>query len=230
MKKFLIAFAILFSQAATATIPYGLQEKQTHSLGESTAVPNQTVQFVANPDGSNIGSGGGVGNVNLSEIGGNPVDTGPGIADIGTLRTISASDDPAVTALQIMDDWDESDRAKVNPIVGQAGVDGGVGNASSKTLRTVPAGASSATVTSVADTASSTQLLAANANRRKYSVFNNSSEILYLKSGTTASLTDFTVAIPPMAQFGFYEDDLYTGRVDGIWANNSTGAALITEY
>ena len=31
------------------------------------------------------------------------------------------------TALQIIDDWDESDRAKVNPIVGQAGVAAGAG-------------------------------------------------------------------------------------------------------
>jgi hypothetical protein len=31
------------------------------------------------------------------------------------------------TALQIMDDWDESDRAKVNPIAGQAGIAGGTG-------------------------------------------------------------------------------------------------------
>ena len=33
----------------------------------------------------------------------------------------------ALTALQIIDDWDESDRAKVNPIVGQAGVAAGAG-------------------------------------------------------------------------------------------------------
>lgn len=32
------------------------------------------------------------------------------------------------TAVQIMDDWDESDRAKVNPIVGQAGIAAGAGN------------------------------------------------------------------------------------------------------
>jgi hypothetical protein len=31
------------------------------------------------------------------------------------------------TALQIIDDWDESDRAKVNPIVGQAGIAAGAG-------------------------------------------------------------------------------------------------------
>jgi len=33
----------------------------------------------------------------------------------------------ALTALQIMDDWDESDRAKVNLIVGQAGIAAGAG-------------------------------------------------------------------------------------------------------
>lgn len=33
----------------------------------------------------------------------------------------------ALTALQIIDDWDESDRAKVNPIEGQAGVAAGAG-------------------------------------------------------------------------------------------------------
>jgi hypothetical protein len=33
----------------------------------------------------------------------------------------------AATSLAVIDDWDESDRAKVNPIVGQAGVAGGAG-------------------------------------------------------------------------------------------------------
>lgn len=52
---------------------------------------------------------------------------GAGAVDTGTQRTTLASDDPAVTALQIMDDWDESDRAKVNLIVGQAGIAAGAG-------------------------------------------------------------------------------------------------------
>lgn len=43
----------------------------------------------------------------------------------------------AVTALQIIDDWDESDRAKVNPIVGQAGIQGGSGTVSANTQRVV---------------------------------------------------------------------------------------------
>jgi len=36
-------------------------------------------------------------------------------------------DGDALTALQVIDDWDESDRAKVNPIVGQAGIAAGSG-------------------------------------------------------------------------------------------------------
>lgn len=41
----------------------------------------------------------------------------------------------AVTSLQIMDDWDESDRAKVNPIVGQAGITAGAGSVAANTPR-----------------------------------------------------------------------------------------------
>lgn len=41
------------------------------------------------------------------------------------------------TSLAIIDDWDESDRAKVNPIVGQAGVQGGSGSVSATTQRVV---------------------------------------------------------------------------------------------
>lgn len=48
----------------------------------------------------------------------------------GNLAAIAASE-------SVLDDWDESDRAKVNPIVGQAGIDGGSGTVSGKTTRVV---------------------------------------------------------------------------------------------
>jgi len=54
-------------------------------------------------------------------------DGGSGAASANTMRTIAATDSPEVTALQIIDDWDESDRAKVNLIVGQAGIAAGAG-------------------------------------------------------------------------------------------------------
>lgn len=52
---------------------------------------------------------------------------GAGAVAAGVQRVTLASDDPAVTSVQIMDDWDESDRAKVNMIVGQAGIAAGSG-------------------------------------------------------------------------------------------------------
>ena len=45
----------------------------------------------------------------------------------GALWTQDSNSDAALAALQIMDDWDESDRAKVNVIAGQAGIAGGTG-------------------------------------------------------------------------------------------------------
>jgi hypothetical protein len=85
-----------------------------------------------------------------------------------------------------------------------------------------------ATVSSVADTSSSTTLLASNANRLGASIQNTSSAVLYIKLGTTASASDFTVRL---AQYDYYEvPDGYTGRIDGIWASDpNDGAAKITE-
>lgn len=64
---------------------------------------------------------------------------GAGAVGTGVQRVTLASDDPAVTSLAVLDDWDESDRAKVNLIVGQAGVAANTGAASATTLRTVSA-------------------------------------------------------------------------------------------
>lgn len=60
---------------------------------------------------------------------------GAGAVGTGVQRVTLASDDPAVTSLAVLDDWDESDRAKTNIIVGQAGVDGGSGAVTAKTQR-----------------------------------------------------------------------------------------------
>lgn len=62
---------------------------------------------------------------------------GAGAVAAGTQRVTHASDDPVTTAIQIIDDWDESDRAKVNPIVGQAGVAANSGTVSASTQRVV---------------------------------------------------------------------------------------------
>lgn len=60
---------------------------------------------------------------------------GAGAVTAGTPRVTLASDDPAVTSLAAIDDWDESDRCKVNIIVGQAGVAAGSGAVSATVQR-----------------------------------------------------------------------------------------------
>lgn len=67
------------------------------------------------------------------------ITAGAGAVAANTPRVTHASDDPAVTALQVIDDWDESDRAKVNLIVGQAGVAAGTGASGATTQRVVAA-------------------------------------------------------------------------------------------
>ena len=53
----------------------------------------------------------------------------------GKLRTISSDAAAIKTAVEIMDDWDESDRAKVNIIAGQTGIEAGSGGVTGKTVR-----------------------------------------------------------------------------------------------
>jgi len=60
------------------------------------------------------------------------------IGDAGGSLTVDNADiTSAAGSLNVMDDWDEADRAKVNPIVGQAGVQGGSGAVSATTQRVV---------------------------------------------------------------------------------------------
>lgn len=78
----------------------------------------------------------------------------------------------------------------------------------------------------VAGSAASVTLLAANVARLGATIFNDSTAILYVKFGTTASLTSFTVR---MISNAYYEVPFrYTGRIDGIWAS-ATGNARVTE-
>lgn len=86
---------------------------------------------------------------------------------------------------------------------------------------------SSATLSNVSSSATSVQLVAANASRRGFSVFNDSTQYLNVKFGTTASSTSFTVRIAP-GQYYEMPQPVYTGRIDGIW-DAANGAARITE-
>lgn len=96
--------------------------------------------------------------------------------------------------------------------------------------RTSLPGISSITRTFVADTASSTTLIAARATRKYFSIRNSSSATLYIRiNGGTASPSDSDVEIRSGGYFeSFY---LVSQEVSGIWASDpNDGGALIVEY
>ena len=94
------------------------------------------------------------------------------------------------------------------------------------TVTTKETRAGTGTLTNVAGATSSTTVLASNANRLGATVFNDSAAVLYLKFGSSASSTSFTVRLRPYA---YYEVPAnYTGILTGIWTA-ATGSARVTE-
>jgi pantothenate kinase len=87
--------------------------------------------------------------------------------------------------------------------------------------------ATSAT-TSVAQNVVSVSLLAANANRRQWMVYNAGTKNLLVAFAATATLSVYVMQIPPN---GFYEspENGYTGVISGIWAGAGGGSAKVTE-
>lgn len=109
---------------------------------------------------------------------------------------------------------------EVDPINGQLQVNASV-TAATLTTATTP------TVTSVASSATSVSLLALNSSRRMATFYNDSTQVLYLKLGTTASSSSYTIQ---MAASSYYElpAPIWTGAIDGIWAS-ANGNVRITE-
>lgn len=87
----------------------------------------------------------------------------------------------------------------------------------------------SATVTQIGDAVTSTQLAAANAARVGLIVSNESTSTMYLKYGTAASSTSFTVKLGSGEIFEM-DRPIYTGAVHGIWASDAGGFAYVTDF
>lgn len=86
--------------------------------------------------------------------------------------------------------------------------------------------APTATLSNVSSSATNVTILAANTGRIGAQFYNDSTTVLYLKFGTTASATSFTV---PLAAATYYElPGGYTGNIDGIWAS-ANGTCRVTE-
>lgn len=130
---------VTFQTTATATPP----DATAVAADDVGGVHYQVVKLDVGGDGVSAP----VGNANpvpVSDAGGALTVDGAVTANAGTnlntsLLALEAGGNlaAAATSLAVVDDWDESDRAKVNPIVGQAGVQGGSGAVSDTTQRVV---------------------------------------------------------------------------------------------
>ncbi len=83
------------------------------------------------------------------------------------------------------------------------------------------------TMTSVASSATSVTLLAENNRRQFCTIFNDSTQVLYVKFGTTASTSSFAYKMGAGDHLEVNRLE-YNGRIDGIWAS-ANGNARITE-
>lgn len=83
----------------------------------------------------------------------------------------------------------------------------------------------SAPTTSVAGSATSVTLKAANPLRRYFSIFNNSTSTLYVAFQATATQAS---AVVPIEAGGYYEmpKPLYVGDISGIWAAANGNASI----
>lgn len=153
-------------------------------------------QLKVNADGSiNVDtSGGGTGNVNITEVGGAAIVLG---------QTTSANSLPVVIA---------SNQSPIAVVPTQG----------------IPMVSNSTTVASVASSATNVTLLASNANRKGAVFFNDSTQTCYLKLGTTASNSSFTIEMQAASTFIIDTPPLYVGEVDGIWAS-ANGFMRVTE-
>lgn len=83
------------------------------------------------------------------------------------------------------------------------------------------------TLTQVAQSATSVNLLVTNSNRKGFVVENNATSMAKLTLGATSSLTAFTRTIQPNT--GYELGINYMGPISMIWAATGTGFAQVTE-
>jgi hypothetical protein len=97
------------------------------------------------------------------------------------------------------------------------------------TFSSTPPSAATATLSNVTGATSNTTVLASNASRLGFTLYNDSTSAVYVKCGATASATSFTKYMLPQevwttANLGIN----YTGKLDAIWVSVN-GAMRVTE-
>lgn len=99
----------------------------------------------------------------------------------------------------------------------------------SGSLTTTPPAAGTATLSSVAGATSSTTVLASNASRLAFTLYNDSDSAVFVKLGATASSSSFFKKMLPYESLTTRDLGVnYTGRIDAIW-DSATGNMRVTE-
>lgn len=199
---------------------------------------------VALPSGANI-IGALVANqsVNVAQMNGATVTMGSGVVGTGVQRVVLATDvalpsgTNSIGVLGANSGIDIGD-VTINNASGAASIniqDGGNSITVDGTVTATPTGtyttketrSTAAAHTSVVAATASTSLLASNANRLGATIYNDSSNTLYLKLAATASVTSYTLKL---SQDDYYEVPYaYTGVINGIWTA-TTGSSLLVEF
>lgn len=98
-----------------------------------------------------------------------------------------------------------------------------------------PVASATTALTNVAESASSVTVLASNANRLSFRIFNDSDAPVNFKCGAAASATSFTLRVLPRGDFSTKDIPVnYTGIITGIWDTTpgtvGHASARITEF
>lgn len=97
------------------------------------------------------------------------------------------------------------------------------------TFSSTPATAGTSVLSNVPGSGSSVTVLAANAARLGFTLYNDSDSPVNVKLGATASSTSFTRRLLPQDVVSTQDLGInYTGKIDAIW-DSATGAMRVTE-
>lgn len=116
---------------------------------------------------------------------------------------------------------------------GQAGLIGLTNDRKVKvsgSFSSAPITSATSTIASVSDSASSVTVLASNASRLAFSLYNDSTAACYVKCGATASATSFVKKMLPGELFTTAMLGVnWTGIIDAIWVTAPGGSMRVTE-
>jgi hypothetical protein len=130
-------FRVKYTNGGTGTAEFRVQTilhrgnvlTSIHRIGSELTADRSCQVVKASIVGETTGGGGGYVNVKVEPSGALAIEDANSADLLTAAQAIQA-------AVEIIDDWDESDRAKVNPIAGQAGVAAGAGSVDATVQRT----------------------------------------------------------------------------------------------